>query len=90
MRSTFVPSHELIARFSAQFAGQRFTLSPEIKSRPGWNGGDLRGVDVPYPVGSIVVLEDDNGVTSDGAKCCASACGICCREDNPTSPLPLS
>ena len=54
----FVPSHELISRFSGQFTGQRFTLSGEqVKT---WlNGGDLRGVDVPYPVGSIVVLEDD-------------------------------
>ncbi len=54
----FVPSHELVARFSTQFAGQRFTLSSEqVKT---WlNGGDLRGVDVPYPVSSIVVLEDD-------------------------------
>lgn len=55
---TFVPSHELIARFSGQFAGQRFRLSGEqVKT---WlNGGDLRGVAVPYSVGSIVVLEDD-------------------------------
>jgi 16S rRNA (cytosine1407-C5)-methyltransferase len=56
--STLVPSHELIARFSGQFAGQRFTLSgDQVKT---WlNGGDLRGVEMPYPVGSIVVLEDN-------------------------------
>jgi 16S rRNA (cytosine1407-C5)-methyltransferase len=56
--SIFVPSHELIARFSVQFAGQRFTLAgDQVKT---WlNGGDLRGVDVSYPVGSIIVLEDD-------------------------------
>lgn len=56
--SIFVPSHELIARFSGQFTGQRFTLSgDQVKT---WlNGGDLRGVEVPYQVGSIVVLEDD-------------------------------
>jgi 16S rRNA (cytosine1407-C5)-methyltransferase len=56
--SIFVPSHELIARFSSQFASQRFTLTgDQVKT---WlNGGDLRGVDVSYPVGSIVVMEDD-------------------------------
>ena len=56
--SIFVPSHELIARFSSQFAGQRFTLAgDQVKT---WlNGGDLRGVDTSYPVGSIIVLEDD-------------------------------
>jgi 16S rRNA (cytosine1407-C5)-methyltransferase len=57
--SIFVPSHELIARFSTQFAGQRFALAgDQVKT---WlNGGDLRGVDTSYPVGSIIVLEDDH------------------------------
>ena len=56
--SIFVPSHQLIARFSLQFAGKRFTLSgDQVKT---WlNGGDMRGVDTSYPVGSIIVLEDN-------------------------------
>ena len=54
----FVPSHELIARFSAQFVQPRFTLSAE-QIKAWWNGGDLRGIDVPYPAGSIVLMEDD-------------------------------
>jgi 16S rRNA (cytosine1407-C5)-methyltransferase len=54
----FVPSHELIARFSRQLIQQRFALSPE-QVKVWWNGGDLRGVDLPYPAGSIVVMEDD-------------------------------
>jgi NOL1/NOP2/fmu family ribosome biogenesis protein len=54
----FVPSHELIARFSVQFTQQRFTLSSE-QVKVWWNGGDLRGIDVPYPTGSIVLMEDD-------------------------------
>jgi 16S rRNA (cytosine1407-C5)-methyltransferase len=54
----FVPSHELIARFSAQFTRQRFALSPE-QAKVWWNSGDLRGIDVPYPAGTIVLMEDD-------------------------------
>jgi NOL1/NOP2/fmu family ribosome biogenesis protein len=54
----FVPSHELVARFSAQFAQPRFTLSGE-QIKVWWNGGDLRGVDVTCPAGSIVLMEDD-------------------------------
>jgi 16S rRNA (cytosine1407-C5)-methyltransferase len=54
----FVPSHELIARFSGQFTQQRFALSPE-QVKVWWNGGDLRRIDVPYPTGSIVLMEDD-------------------------------
>ncbi len=54
----FVPSHELVARFSTQFTQQRFTLSPE-QVKVWWNSGDLRGIDVPYPTGSIVLMEDD-------------------------------
>ena len=55
---TFTPSHELVARFSRQFTQQRFTLSPE-QVKAWWNGGDLRGVEVPYPTGSIVLIEDE-------------------------------
>jgi NOL1/NOP2/fmu family ribosome biogenesis protein len=54
----FIPAHELIARFSARFARQRFTLSPE-QVKMWWNGGDLRGIAVPYPMGSIVLMEDE-------------------------------
>jgi NOL1/NOP2/fmu family ribosome biogenesis protein len=54
----FVPSHELVARFSAQFTQQRFILSAE-QVKVWWNGGDLRGIDVPCPTGSIVLMEDD-------------------------------
>jgi 16S rRNA (cytosine1407-C5)-methyltransferase len=58
MQDRFVPSHELIARFSAQFTRQRFTLSPE-QAKAWWKSGDLRGIDVPYSAGSIVLMEDD-------------------------------
>ncbi len=58
VKDRFVPSHELVARFSAQFKQRRFTLSPE-QVKVWWNGGDLRGIDVPYPVGSIVLMEDE-------------------------------
>jgi 16S rRNA (cytosine1407-C5)-methyltransferase len=54
----FVPSHELIARFSAQFTQKRFALSAE-QVKVWWNGGDLRGINVPYPAGSIVLMEDE-------------------------------
>lgn len=54
----FVPSHELIARFSTQFTHQRFALSSE-QVKVWWNGGDLRGIDLPYSMGSIVLMEDD-------------------------------
>ena len=55
---TFTPSHELVARFSRQFTHRRFTLSPE-QVKAWWAGGDLRGVEVPYPTGSIVLIEDE-------------------------------
>jgi len=54
----FIPSHELIARFSAQFIQQRFTLTAD-QVKVWWNGGDLRGIDMPYPTGSIALMEDD-------------------------------
>jgi 16S rRNA (cytosine1407-C5)-methyltransferase len=54
----FIPSHELIARFGTQFTQQRYTLSAE-QVKVWWNSGDLRGIDVPYPAGSIVLMEDD-------------------------------
>jgi NOL1/NOP2/fmu family ribosome biogenesis protein len=54
----FIPSHELIAHFSAQFTQPRFTLSAE-QIKVWWNGGDLRGIDVGHSTGSIVLMEDD-------------------------------
>jgi 16S rRNA (cytosine1407-C5)-methyltransferase len=54
----FVPSHELSARFSAQFTQPRFTLSSE-QVKVWWHGSDLRGINVPYAVGSIVLMEDE-------------------------------
>jgi 16S rRNA (cytosine1407-C5)-methyltransferase len=53
----FIPSHELMARFSTQFTQQRFRLSPE-QVKVWWNGGDLRGIAVPHPTGSVVIMED--------------------------------
>jgi 16S rRNA (cytosine1407-C5)-methyltransferase len=53
----FIPSHELMARFSTQFTQQRFRLSPE-QVKVWWNGGDLRGIAVSRPTGSVVVMED--------------------------------
>ncbi len=58
LEDRFIPSHEFVARFSAQFTLQRFTLSAE-QLKVWWNGGDLRGIDVPYPTGSVVLLEDE-------------------------------
>ena len=55
----FVPSHELVARFEAQFSGRRLRLAEEPASK--WLAGyDLRGqTDAPYPSGTIVIVEDD-------------------------------
>ncbi len=57
---TFVPSHELIARFSSQFTGQRFALSAD-HVRQWLTGQDLRTVTPPYPAGSIILIEDEQG-----------------------------
>ena len=58
IEGTFVPSQELIARFSAQFTGQRFTLDNALVKQ--WLSGlDLRGVTPPYPTGSIILIEDE-------------------------------
>ncbi|HEY4723019.1 MAG TPA: hypothetical protein VII92_14295, partial [Anaerolineae bacterium] len=59
INAVFVPSHELIARFSAQFTGRRWTLTdPQVAQ---WlTGLDLRNVGaLPYPAGSVILLEDD-------------------------------
>ncbi|MFN8598544.1 MAG: NOL1/NOP2/sun family putative RNA methylase [Anaerolineae bacterium] len=55
---TFIPSHELIARFSAQFTGQRFALDGEHVKQ--WlHGLDLRSVTPTYPIGSVILIEDE-------------------------------
>ncbi len=57
---TFIPAHELIARFSSQLTGQRFALSAEHVKQ--WlTGQDLRTVTPPYPAGSIILIEDEQG-----------------------------
>ncbi|MBI5565526.1 MAG: hypothetical protein HY870_11550, partial [Chloroflexi bacterium] len=55
---TFIPSHELISRFSSQFTGQRFTLNTDHVKQ--WiTGQDLRTVTPPYATGSIILIEDE-------------------------------
>ncbi len=55
---TFVPSHELIARCSSQFTGQRFALNADHVKQ--WlTGQDLRTVTPPYATGSIILIEDE-------------------------------
>lgn len=55
----FLPSHELLARFSARCAAGRFTLSAGQAEM--WMAGrDLRGLDTAgYPAGMIVLAEDE-------------------------------
>jgi 16S rRNA (cytosine1407-C5)-methyltransferase len=56
----FVPSHELVARFGAQFTGCRLTLANDQAGI--WLAGrDLRGAQTPYPLGTTVLLEDERG-----------------------------
>lgn len=53
-----VPSHELIARFSPQFTGQRWMLADDQVTH--WlTGVDLRGLTLPYPAGRVILLEDE-------------------------------
>jgi 16S rRNA (cytosine1407-C5)-methyltransferase len=55
----FIPSHELVARFDAQFTRRRLRLSDE-QVKVWLAGRDLRGLGVdPFPSGAIVVMEDD-------------------------------
>lgn len=57
---SFVPSHELVSRFSDRFRARRFTLTPEQVTH--WlTGGELRGAAVPYATGSVVVIADERG-----------------------------
>ena len=54
----FVPSHELIARFSSQFTGQRWMLADDQVTH--WlTGVDLRGLTLPYPISRVILLEDE-------------------------------
>ncbi len=56
-----VPSHELVARFSAQFVGRRLRLAHE-QAQVWLAGRDLRGVDAsPYPLRAVILLEDERG-----------------------------
>jgi 16S rRNA (cytosine1407-C5)-methyltransferase len=56
----FIPSHELITRFEAQFTRPRLTLVDDQRAL--WLAGrDLRGADVPYPPGTLILLEDEQG-----------------------------
>jgi 16S rRNA (cytosine1407-C5)-methyltransferase len=54
----FVPSHELVARFGAQFTGRRLALADDQAGI--WLAGrDLRGVQTLYPLGTVILLEDE-------------------------------
>jgi len=55
----FIPSHELVARFDAQFTRGRLRLSDEQVKL--WLAGrDLRGLGAGrFPLGAVVVMEDD-------------------------------
>jgi NOL1/NOP2/fmu family ribosome biogenesis protein len=56
--AALVPSHELIARFSSQFTGQRWMLSDDQVTH--WlTGVDLRGLALPYPISRVILLEDE-------------------------------
>lgn len=57
----FVPSHELVSRFSDRFVEHRFRLAGEQCAR--WLAGyDLRHPDAtPYPPGTLILAEDHRG-----------------------------
>jgi 16S rRNA (cytosine1407-C5)-methyltransferase len=57
----FIPSHELITRFEAQFTRPRLALADDQRAL--WLAGrDLRGAaEVPYPPGALILLEDEQG-----------------------------
>ena len=57
----FAPSHELVSRFEKQFQGSRYRLAADLVER--WlQGYDLRNPgEVPYPAGSVILFEDDQG-----------------------------
>ena len=57
----FIPSHELVTRFATRFVGRRVPLSDEQAAL--WREGrDLREMlDLPYPPGTVILLEDSRG-----------------------------
>ncbi|HEY4687784.1 MAG TPA: NOL1/NOP2/sun family putative RNA methylase [Anaerolineae bacterium] len=57
----FVPSHDLVSRFDAQFSGRRYRLADDRIDK--WLAGyDLRQPgDVPYPTGTVIIVEDEKG-----------------------------
>ncbi len=57
----FIPSHELITRFDAQFTGSRWTIPPD-QAKIWLEGRDLRSLpDLPYPPGTVILLDDEQG-----------------------------
>jgi 16S rRNA (cytosine1407-C5)-methyltransferase len=56
----FVPSHELVTRFGAQFVGRRLRIRGE-QVRTWLEGRDLRGLVCAYPARAVVLLEDERG-----------------------------
>jgi 16S rRNA (cytosine1407-C5)-methyltransferase len=54
----FAPSHELVARFSAQFTGRRLTLA-NVQAEVWLAGRELRGVQTSYPLDTVILLEDE-------------------------------
>jgi 16S rRNA (cytosine1407-C5)-methyltransferase len=57
----FAPSHELVARFGAQFTGHRLALSDD-QAEVWLAGRDLRGAEAPsYLSGAIILLQDGRG-----------------------------
>jgi 16S rRNA (cytosine1407-C5)-methyltransferase len=60
-KGDFMPAHELVSRFSAQFTQRRLRLAGE-QARVWLAGRDLRGLDAaPYPTRALVLLEDEQG-----------------------------
>ena len=56
----FVPSHELVARFGTRFTGRRLTLADD-RVRVWLGGRDLRGLESHHPLGTTILLEDEQG-----------------------------
>jgi 16S rRNA (cytosine1407-C5)-methyltransferase len=56
----FVPSHELVTRFGAQFVGRRLRIEGE-QVRTWLAGRDLRGLACAHPLRAVVLLEDEHG-----------------------------
>jgi 16S rRNA (cytosine1407-C5)-methyltransferase len=55
----FIPSHELVARFSSHFVERRLPISNE-QSKIWLTGRDIRGLDaLPHTLGTVILLEDD-------------------------------